>query len=203
MRPRIGFTLIELLVTVTLIGVLLALGATTLRRDETEKTRDGAFDVVNLFRRARYVAARQNAAVVVTVTPHGTAIGGSLTRGLVEARLGPTSLCPGATPAVDPFATVDFGSFSGTDTASAPGIARVVPSDLVDDGFCVRPSGRILNNTTGEPIRPAGEVGDEDLAGKARVWVQYRPIRVDGADELIVPRVRIEVPFNGLVRVPQ
>jgi prepilin-type N-terminal cleavage/methylation domain-containing protein len=206
MRPRPGLTLIELMITVTLVGVLLYIGGSTLRVNETDSTRRAAYDVVDVFRRARYVAARQNTAVVVTVDPYSTTLpDGTVTRGRVEARLASTTNCPGTTPSGDPFDNLDLGSYSGADGSDEPGLVVVTPSDLVADGFCIRPNGRIIDNRTGSPIRPAG-LSATDLAGKADLWIQYNPApggRVDGAGNLLVPRMQVEVPFNGLVRVPQ
>ena len=64
-----------------------------------------------------------------------------------------------------------------------------------------RRRGTILDNATGRPIRPASAT-EEDLAGKAQIWLQWDPVReADG--QLVVPFVEVEVPFNGLVRIPQ
>ena len=205
---RHGFTLTELLITMAIVSSLIWLGVTTLRLDEIGETSKAAVDVVNLFRQARYVASRQNAAVVVVVRTYGLPdpSGSGNTRGRVEAYIQPGTTCPagawdplalGLTPDLPP---VDFGTFSGLGGSSEPGIARVIPNDLLSEHFCVRPNGRIINRFDNAPIRPAG-ANPADLAGKATIWVQYDPLRQDSAGNLIVPFRTVEVPYNGLVRV--
>ena len=202
----------ELMITVTLVGVLVFIGATSLRVDETKETRGAAFDVVGLFRTARFVAARQNRAVVVTVLPFGTITGTGVTSGYAEARLAVGAECPswGVAPGTGLIAYVDFNDAAPwTDIdnqlthpceAGSPcaGIARVTPADLVTERFCVRPSGRIVNDTTTQPILGSGL----NLAGKAQIWIQHDPVR-EVAGQLSVPFFEIEVPYNGLVRIPQ
>ncbi|MBN1947089.1 MAG: prepilin-type N-terminal cleavage/methylation domain-containing protein [Bradymonadales bacterium] len=205
-----GFTLTELVITLAVIGVLIWIGAAALRTDELAETREAAVEVTDMFRRARYLASRLNNAVVLVVRPYSAQLpgGGGITRGRIEAYIQAGSTCPsgdwnptdlGLTPDLTP---VDFGTFAGADLSSAPGIARIEPTDLATDHFCVRPNGRILNRFDNAPIRPTG-TASTDLAGKATIWVQYSPIRVDPSQNLVVPYMAIEIPYNGLVRIAQ
>jgi prepilin-type N-terminal cleavage/methylation domain-containing protein len=206
LRHRPGFTLIELVITVTIIAALVFVGATSLRTTDTQATRDRGFDIVELLRRARYHAARQNVAVVVRVVPFdATLSGGGKTRGLVEAYAGSDTACPQpVTAASERLAAVDFGLLT-PGGAPAPGLAVIRPASVAgegaSDGFCIRPNGRILANATGQPI-PSLSSDPAEMSGKAHLFVQWDPVREeDGA--LAVPFVEVEVPFNGLVRIPQ
>jgi prepilin-type N-terminal cleavage/methylation domain-containing protein len=201
-RQRPGFTLLELMVTVAIIGGLVLVAAASLRTNDTQKTREAGFDIIELMRRARYFAARQNTAVVVRVVPFGgTDPDGNTTRGFLAAFEGPDTACPATIPLdATPLTTLDFGIANGD---PAPGLAVLAPETLawdgVGSGFCIRPNGRILDNETGQPI-PA--TGGSDMAGKAQLFVQWDPVREQGG-QLVVPFVEVEVPFNGLVRIPQ
>jgi hypothetical protein len=164
--------------------------------------RDATYEIVQLFRRARAVAAQYNQAVVVVVYPYGSVIAedGTRTRGRVEAFATSVYTCPSTRPTVTPYEVVDLGSFSGEDTQEGAGIAAV-DNELDTDDACVRPNGRIINRADNQPFRPPG--GDAlSLAGKAHIWVQYNPVRLVG-ENLALPVQEIEIPFNGLVRVPQ
>lgn len=210
MRIRPGINLIELMVVVAIIGAVLAVGTFTLRTDENVDTRNAAAEVVELFRNARYAAGRNGQAIVVVAYPYGTVIDegeGTLTRGRVEAYLTGSWNCPGTRPAGPPYRVADFGSYSGVDTNIEPGLVWVLPDedgmDLAEDDFCVRPTGRIVNNRTNDPIRPSA-VDALDLSGMASLWIQWNPIRLTADGQtLVVPRLEIEVPFSGLVRIVQ
>ena len=210
MRIRPGINLIELVVVVAIIGGIAVASSLALRMDDSAATRSAAVEIVELFRDARYAAGRNGQAIVVAAYPYGTVVDegpGTQTRGRVEAYLTGVWNCPGTLPVGPPYRVADFGSFNGIDVSEEPGLVWVFPDEegmnLAEDHFCVRPTGRIVNNRTNQPIR-SSEVDALDLSGIATLWVQWNPIRLTADEQgLVVPRLEIEVPFNGLVRIVQ
>jgi prepilin-type N-terminal cleavage/methylation domain-containing protein len=207
---KMGFSLVELMVVLAIMTTVLMVGIASIQMTPQKFTSQAAQDIANVLRTARNTATRQHRSAVVVIWRSGSTPTESSgqTAGLARAYLSETNDCPVVSPVSGvgpgtpylspPFSIVDLGNETG-DIHQGAVIARLVPMDdsTLSQSICIRPNGRIIDLVTG---RPFAAQSSEHFAGIGEIWTQFSQIQeLDGV--LVVPRQKITVPYNGIVRL--
>jgi type IV fimbrial biogenesis protein FimT len=150
--PERGFNLIEILVTLTVLGVLIALGAPSLAEFlQNQQIRAGAEAIVNGLQVARGEAIRRNLAVQAVLEPGsaGWTTGWTVCEATVEP-CDSTTLTTDATKVIQHRSAEEGTSIATVTGVDAAGAAAVAVT--------FSPLGSVVPNTNGSPTLARADV---------------------------------------------
>ena len=204
-RRRAGFTIVELMITISIVGILLAVGGAIIRNPRNTRALEGSSaGFQHLAQRARNRAMSTGNAVVLRIDSH-FAVSDTLTGEMIGNGIQNTtlqifelvgadcdSLRPSA-PLIDPIVLDPLAPRSpyrhGVITRLAPG---GVGANSVE--VCFLPTGRMVDADTGREFE---NIGSSPFGG--RVLVEFRPIGCMEAFCEAMPGSRtIAINANGL-----
>lgn len=207
-RSDAGFTLVELMITISIVGILLAVGSAIIRNPRNERAMVGASSGFSqLSQRARNRAMSTGNAVIMRVQSHrpttdvitGQMVGNGSGNTRIEiyelAGADCDSLRPSA-PLIDP---VILDPLSPTSPYRHGVISRLAPGGASSNRveMCYLPTGRMVDAATG---REFANIGGSPFGGRA--LYEFRAVNCQETLCRLVPGSRtVAVNANGLAEV--